>query len=177
MIRRQDEILSDILDIKSKNLNGKAIFKFLSEDLKISIPNLIKKLIINPRNNLEHDFSIPTESDAKDAYELASLFLASTEKYLTDSLVSPLEIGIFSQEPFSSFERVKKWITISFGEDTRKQGKGFLIYFIDTTDTGSYVIIDSENKLYTELIIKVINFYNEKEDCIATEIKSILLKA
>ncbi len=51
-------------------------------DIGISIPPIVHELIIDPRNQLEHDYKRPELSKAKHAVQIADLFLNATEKEL-----------------------------------------------------------------------------------------------
>ncbi len=134
-------------------------------------------MIIDLRNALEHDFAIPKKSDANDAYELANLFLSSTERYLTDEFVGSLEIGDFSQFSVKFLENLEKGIRISFGGNNGKSGKRFLVVFIvDEVDTGKHVVIDSDNQFYVDLIKYFIVFRDDGKKDIGDKIKKILIQ-
>ena len=46
----------------------------------IDVPEVIHKLIIQPRNEAEHDYRVPSQNDAKDALEIAKLLVTALDK-------------------------------------------------------------------------------------------------
>jgi hypothetical protein len=49
-------------------------------DIGISIPDIVSRWIINPRNDLEHSYQRATPNMARDATEIADLFLPATRE-------------------------------------------------------------------------------------------------
>ena len=48
-------------------------------ELGVSIPQIIKELVIDPRNEVEHKYQMPTRQAARQAIEIAELLLRATE--------------------------------------------------------------------------------------------------
>jgi hypothetical protein len=63
-------------------------------EIGISIPNIVYELIIDPRNQLEHEYKIPKSKEAKHAVELAELFLASTKQEMKQLSIVALDWNV-----------------------------------------------------------------------------------
>ena len=48
-------------------------------ELGVSVPQIVSELVIDPRNELEHQYSMPAHQAARRAIEIAELFLSATE--------------------------------------------------------------------------------------------------
>jgi hypothetical protein len=48
-------------------------------ELGVSTPQIISELVIDPRNELEHEYQMPTYQVARQAIEIAALFLHATD--------------------------------------------------------------------------------------------------
>jgi hypothetical protein len=58
-------------------LNYPEKIKVLS-DIGLYVPSVVHELVINPRNQLEHSYHVPTEAEAVRAVQLCELFLKAT---------------------------------------------------------------------------------------------------
>jgi hypothetical protein len=56
-------------------------------DLGVNTPQIISGLVIDPRNELEHEYQMPNDQAARQAIEIAALFLDATD---TESKRSPI---------------------------------------------------------------------------------------
>jgi hypothetical protein len=89
-------VLSDRIDRLIRNYHlqrlRRAAFPKKIEGLAaigISIPSVIHELIIDPRNELEHEYLIPDPDVARRATDVASLFIAATDEAdLQESIVA-----------------------------------------------------------------------------------------
>ena len=74
-----DRILK-CLGFNEKKLTTKKKIKIL-EDLGITVPHILQK-VSQARNELEHDYKIPTLSQVEDSLDIATLFVEATERYI-----------------------------------------------------------------------------------------------
>jgi len=151
--RRYDEILTDSLSLKPTN---KFKFNILINDIGVYIPDLIKDFVIDPRNVFEHEFKMPGKKSAQGSYEVARLFLDSTE-LLVGNLIRSLELGVF-ETIVGDFKEMLKGLEVNFGKHTTKEGNRFLVNYYDEGATGDYVIIDMDHNNYKELVFLAIKF-------------------
>lgn len=159
IIRRYDEILSDCLSLQP---TSKPKFKILTNELGIYIPGLIKDFVIDPRNIFEYEYGIPDNKTAQRAYEVARLFIDSTELVLSD-LIKSIEFGVFEHK--FGRENMLRGFDIRFGKHTSKNGNRFLItYEQDNGATGDYCLIDVDHKSYNNFIFLASKYSRAGED-------------
>ena len=155
--RRYDELLSDVLDISHKfgkdgDLERVKKFEFITKSLGIFIPTLIKQYVVDPRNDLEHEFKASTKDESLKSYEIARLFVDYTSKYLEGGLIKSIEVG-YMENPF----QLGTGFVIRFGENTSKETKKrFLVtYKENAADTGNYFLMDSAHDEYLNLLLEL----------------------
>jgi hypothetical protein len=167
--RRYDELLSDILDIGNDNFKGIKKFEFITDSLGIFIPTLIKEYVVDPRNDLEHEFKSSTKEEALKAYEIARLFIDYTSKYLDGGLIKEVQLG-YEKDPV----KLGNGFSIKFGQNTSKETKKrfLFVYREDGSDTGDFFLMDSTHDQYLNLLLELCS--TKKLDM--QVIKSILLK-
>src|SRR5262249_24363469 len=68
-----------------KNYKDKAIYL---TQLKVPGLPVLRDLVIDPRNDIEHAYQIATEDQARTAYHIAELFLGATDKEASIPAVS-----------------------------------------------------------------------------------------
>jgi len=73
-------------------------------DIGISIPPIVHELIIDPRNQLEHDYKRPELSKAKHAVQVAELFLNATEKEFKRKPIVALRWNVLAMHSISKQE-------------------------------------------------------------------------
>ncbi len=76
--RRIDGILRTYHLQALSRVNYPLKIKALNE-LGVSVPQIVSELVIDPRNELEHKYSMPTHRAAGRAIEIAELFLSATD--------------------------------------------------------------------------------------------------
>src|SRR5438034_4341835 len=90
-------------------------FKLKAEmlaDLRVPGLNLVRDLVIDPRNDIEHEYTLTTEKQARNAVELAELFLAGTED--EDMLIASISHGWcveFTHEAGPGYRRIEYRMT------------------------------------------------------------------
>lgn len=106
------------------------------EEIGIQIPSVIQELIIDPRNDLEHDYVSADADVARRAIDIASLFLASTNDEDNRESVIALNMNILYSHLSKGAER-----NVTFNGWS---GKPML--FIDVfDDPHAAKIVDGEN--------------------------------
>jgi len=106
------------------------------KEIAIPVLDVVRDLVIDPRNDMEHKYIIPSATQAKHAVEIAELFMQSIEKeherHAIISLAS--SISVIQQrccEPGNEYERLE------FSLDKRHKP----MLFVDPGDEESVVMI------------------------------------
>jgi hypothetical protein len=107
------------------------------------IPSVIQELIINPRNELEHDY-VPADGDtARRALEIATLFLTATDSDDSQESIVALNMNILFSHSIGNEESVafNGW------------SKGMMLFIDVFAEPHTAKIIDGENRdlRYAEL--------------------------
>lgn len=172
IMKRAEEIIVDTLGLKLNN--WRSITSILINDLQINVPSILKDFIIDPRNLLEHSFNLVDEKQSRIAYEIAELFLDSTEKYLHKDIFLN-DVSLWNKEDILW----KEWYEINsytgFDINFQQSKKEFLIIHINDWEvTGNYVIVNQDNIQYPDLMYCLIKI--KKKEYWVKELISILHK-
>ena len=71
------------------------------ERIGIGIPSVIQELIINPRNELEHDYVPAEPATARRALDIATLFLTATDSVDSEESIIALNMNVQYAHPFN----------------------------------------------------------------------------
>jgi hypothetical protein len=84
-------------------------------EVGLGIPDIVRELVINPRNDVEHGYTVCTQQQAKQAFELCKLFLTATSDEAQRK--SPISIGwrvSFSRKqsvaPGNEYDEIRFWL-------------------------------------------------------------------
>jgi hypothetical protein len=76
----------------------------------LCVPDIVHELVIDPRNDIEHEYTVATREQAKRAIELADLFIRATdegERFAIVNLGSSLTFHwIMSRAPGNEYDRL-----------------------------------------------------------------------
>ena len=113
------------------------------KELGLVVPNVIQELVIDPRNDLEHDYVFADTGTARRAVDIATLFLAATDS--VDSYGSIIALNMNMH--YSCIGGVRNEVTFS------GWSKGAMLFMDVFSEPHTAMIVDGERGevLYTEL--------------------------
>jgi hypothetical protein len=157
---------------KSKEFNNFSKLFQIEEDISfklkiIQILNLAPSLLIsktrNLRNKLEHVYERPSQSEVKEAFEVADLFIKSIHRVFNNLLS---DFKLTDEENYA-----KETIYINFSFNNEKYF--FTIELIENKIAIESIKVDSKDKEYFCLLKLMISYYDEVE---LAEVLKIVLK-
>lgn len=119
------------------------------ENLGFVAPRILQK-INTKRNKLEHYYMIPLKEDVQDAFEIALLFLKSTEKY-QDKFIPDFNIVKNKEIIFIEYDYKKGEFIIQLGKE-----KGYPTYKYNLYQT---ITINSHDREFGKMMDFYVNTY------------------
>lgn len=112
-------------------------------------PNFLISKIRKFRNKLEHEYIVPKENEAREAIEIAELFVNATQNIIWHKFFS----DYFIQNECDEKDRYLKtpYIRVGFNLQCNKKTSINLLYNIDDINKGE-IIIEPEDKEYIFLV-------------------------
>jgi hypothetical protein len=141
--RQMDGILANnhLSGVLGRNYKDKA--RFLA-DLKVPGLGALRELVIDPRNDIEHEYALATEDQARRAYDIAELFLGATDGEAETPAVLGLGWAVPTKQVIS-LQPGNEYHYVEFGL-TRETGPLLLVDYY-TAEPAVLVLLPQEQVL------------------------------